>query len=42
MVDSQELRTLVEDIPESAYSKYPNLSRSAVLEAVDEFLSSLG
>jgi hypothetical protein len=41
MVDGGELRTLAEGIPESAYSRYPNLSRSAVLEAVLEFLSSL-
>ena len=38
MVDVQELQSLVEDISESAYSKYPNLSRSAVLEAVYDFL----
>ena len=40
-VDSQKLRNLIENIPESAYSKYPNLSRGAVSEAVDAFLSSL-
>lgn len=38
MVDGPTLQSLVEDIPESAYSKYPNLSRSAVLEAVCDFL----
>ena len=38
MVDAHELQSLVEDIPESAYSKYPNLSRSAVREAVNDFL----
>ena len=41
MVDSQKFRALVEGIPASAYSKYPNLSGSAVREAVDEFLSRL-
>lgn len=41
MVDRQQLRTLVEGIPESAYSQYPSLSRSAVSEAVNEFLSTL-
>jgi hypothetical protein len=40
MVESGTLRTLVEEIPESAYSRYPNLSRSAVREAVSAFLSS--
>ncbi len=40
MVNGQELQSLVEDISESAYSKYPNLSRSAVLEAVYDFLQT--
>lgn len=41
MVEGGKLRALAEGIPGSAYSKYPNLSRSAVLEAVQAFLSSL-
>jgi hypothetical protein len=38
MVDPDRLRTLVEAIPEAAYSRYPSLSRAAVLEAVGDFL----
>ena len=38
MVDGRKLQSLVEGISESSYSKYPNLSRSAVLEAVSDFL----
>jgi hypothetical protein len=41
MVEAGKLRALVEEIPESAYSRYPNLSRAAVLEAVTAFLSSV-
>ena len=42
MVDSPRFRSLVGEIPESAYAKYPNLSRTAVLAAVNEFLSKTG
>jgi hypothetical protein len=40
MVDGSVLLTLVESIPDRAYAKYPNLSRDAVLEAVEDFLDS--
>ena len=39
MVDPGRFRSLVNAIPEAAYSKYPALSRRAVLEAVEDFLS---
>lgn len=39
MVDAERFRALVDDIPDTAYSKYPALSRHAVREAVDDFLS---
>jgi hypothetical protein len=39
MVDAQRFRALVRRIPESAYSKYPALSREAVLDAVEHFLT---
>ena len=41
MVDTQMLRALVEQIPESAYARYPNLSRPAVLQALEEFLTDI-
>jgi hypothetical protein len=41
MVDAAPLRALVSQISESAYAKYPNLSRSAVLEAVEDFLAEV-
>ena len=41
LVDPDVFRSLIEDIPESAFAKYPNLDRSAVLEAIDDFLDSL-
>ncbi|MHC5011404.1 MAG: DUF6036 family nucleotidyltransferase [Planctomycetota bacterium] len=41
MIDIQELRSLVEEIPDAEYAKYPNLSRMAVLQAVDEFLGEI-
>ena len=41
MVDPDRFRKLVEDIPESVYSKYPRLSPQAVRAAVVDFLSSL-
>jgi hypothetical protein len=41
MVDPRQFRELVEGIPDSAYSKYPNLSRDSVRAAVDEVLSTI-
>ncbi len=40
MVDAARFRDLVNGIPDSAYSKYPTLSRQAVREAVDTFFSA--
>lgn len=39
MVNADRFRSLVSAIPEATYAKYPALSREAVLEAVDRFLS---
>jgi len=39
MVDGENFRKLVDAVPESVYAKYPALSRQAVLEVVDAFLS---
>jgi len=39
MVDAKRFRSLVRDIPDSAYAKYPRLSRRGVENAVDAFLS---
>jgi len=41
MVDAERFRTLVHGIPEKGYARYPNLSRQAVLEAIDDFLSQI-
>lgn len=41
MVDPLRFRELVQEIPDSAYAKYPNLSRDSVLAAVDEVLSKI-
>lgn len=41
MVDAERFRSLVNDIPDAAYARYPTLSRQAVLEAVDDFLSRI-
>lgn len=41
MVDPNRFRDLVTGIPDSAYARYPNLSRAAVEEAVEGFLSGL-
>ena len=41
MVDPDRFKKLVEDVLESAYSKYPRLSPQAVRAAVEDFLSSL-
>lgn len=38
MVDPVRFRELVADIPESAYARYPALSRAAILDAVEQFL----
>lgn len=42
MVDPNRFRRLVEDIPESVYSKYPRLSPQGVRMAVEDFLSDPG
>ena len=39
MVDAQQFRSLVEEIPKESFARYPSLSREAILEAVDDFLS---
>jgi hypothetical protein len=41
MVDPGHFKKLVEEIPESVYSKYPRLSPRAVREAVESFLSGV-
>jgi hypothetical protein len=41
MVDPRKFRTLVEQIPDSAYARFPSLSRSAVREAVEQFLATV-
>jgi hypothetical protein len=42
MVDPARFRSLVEDVPESVYSKYPRLSAPSVRAAVEDFLATLG
>jgi len=39
MVDPRRFRKLVDTIPDSAYARYPSLSRHGVEEAVESFLS---
>lgn len=39
MVDAERFRALVNAIPEAAYARYPTLSRKAILDAVENFLS---
>ena len=39
MVDPEHFRSLVHQIAESAYSRYPALSRQAVLDAVHDYLT---
>jgi hypothetical protein len=39
MVEAERFQTLVGEIQESAYARYPTLSRQSVLDAVDDFLS---
>lgn len=41
MVDAERFRSLVRGIPDRAYAAYPALSRRAVLEAVEDFLSAV-
>ena len=38
MVDPQEFRSLVRSIPDSAYAKYPSLSKAGVEKTVETFL----
>ncbi|MFQ5689060.1 MAG: hypothetical protein ACE5HQ_02145, partial [Gemmatimonadota bacterium] len=42
MVDPRRFLELVRAIPDSAYARYPNLSRDSVRAAVDEFVSKIG
>ncbi len=39
LVDAQKFKSLIAEIPDSAYSKYPNLSRAGVEKAVEDFLA---
>lgn len=41
MVDPRRFLELVTALPNSAYARYPNLSRDSVLAAVDEALSRI-
>lgn len=41
MVESQRFSSLVRDVPVKAYARYPALSRKAVLDAVERFLSEI-
>ncbi len=41
MVDAERFRSLVHEIPEAAYARYPALSQRAVLESIDAFLAQL-
>ncbi len=41
MVDPKRFRSLVAAIPNSAYARYPSLSRGGVEEAVETFLTKL-
>lgn len=41
MVDPGRFRELVRGIPDTAYARYPNLSRESVLTAVEEVLPTL-
>ena len=42
MVDAERFLRLVREIPESAYSMYPALSRQSVLDAVHDYLTESG
>ena len=39
MVEAQRFRDLVQQIPDEAFARYPSLTRRAVIEAVDDFLT---
>jgi hypothetical protein len=39
MVDPQKLRSLVAAIPDSAYARYPSLSRGGIENAIETFLT---
>jgi len=39
MVDPQKLRSLVTKIPNSAFAKYPSLSRDGIENAIETFLT---
>ena len=39
MVDPQKLRSLVVKIPDSAYARYPSLSRNGIENAIETFLT---
>ena len=41
LVDARRFRSLVSAIPDSAYAKYPNLSRAGVEKAVESFLAEM-
>lgn len=41
MVDPERFLLLVKQVPDSAYARYPNLSRAAVEDAVEDFLTAL-
>ena len=42
LVDVARFRELVHAIPESAFVRYPSLSRAAILDTVDAFFDSIG
>ena len=42
LVDAARFRKRVDAIPESAFARYPALSRKAILDAVGAFLDSVG
>jgi len=41
MVNPEKLRSLVAAVPDSAYARYPNLSRAGVEDALKSFLATL-
>ena len=42
MVDGEKFSALVNGIPDTAYARYPSLSRRAVIEAIEAFRSQVG
>ena len=40
LVEEERFRSLVREIPQASYARYPSLSQAAVLQAVDDFLSA--